>query len=617
MPLLDQSSGTRSFCLGCGLGIVLMAMAGMGLFALFYVGGFFDRQFEQPLNAVLMPMQPGAPTARLSPPLPGEVVRVLGRPIFRDHPSSAGDLDPDLRRDIRIDLLHMRITDPLYTEYARQQGLYPTDSAVDRYLAYRAAQSAKLGSSDREERPDTDLERRSAINWIVKHEVERHLYRLFGGRLASTSLGEPVDAVKRFLLEREQAGDLVFFDTALRTEYFTRFDVPPRDTLMTLRMIEHLEQNLLHFPWEIAGETATIRIASAVGDDQPPRAASPKGVSRHRIRVEGRRLLVDGKPFQVRGVGYSPFPIGTRPGSFSPWIAKQWQRDLPVLRALHCNAVRTWGEIDTTAFLDACWNNGQEPVYVIMGFWIDPDVDLRKESNRAAIRKRFTAYVKAYAGHPAVLFWSLGSHNNLNYRKGPIKDFYTLCNELAEIAWKIEGEAYHPVAIVNGDINAPVGSIGREKEFTTDAQLAFIDIWGTSYYSTQPMDAYIAEYRTRSAMPLWIAEIGMDAIDARTKQENQNLQAEWDLEKWRDIAAAANVCIGASLMEYCDEWWKFERGTVTRHDLGGHYNYMCYPDTTANEEWFGIVSLDPVSGQADRVTPRAVYYALQKAWAQP
>jgi hypothetical protein len=84
-----------------------------------------------------------------------------------------------------------------------------------------------------------------------------------------------------------------------------------------------------------------------------------------------------------------------------------------------------------------------------------------------------------------------------------------------------------------------------------------------------------------------------------------------------DIMAASDVCVGSTLMEYSDEWWKAP-GSYGDHDWGGFYvdKYAhSAPDGYANEEWWGIVEIAPdgtwsTPDGIDDVRPRNVYYEL-------
>jgi hypothetical protein len=254
-----------------------------------------------------------------------------------------------------------------------------------------------------------------------------------------------------------------------------------------------------------------------------------------------------------------------------------------------------------------------------MGFWINCGEDYSDPVIRENYKNNFTKYIMDYKDHPAVLGWLLGNENNLAYCTSyiPYMPYYhSLCNELAKIAYDIEGSKYHPIGIVNGDI----GYIGMSGFKADDQSLNYTDFWGSNVYPGRTFGNWFEEYASLSGKPLLITEYGIDAWHTNDVSnplygggyEYENVQAEWDLNQWREIEAA-NMTIGSALMEYSDEWWK--SGSTFSHDYGG-YTTNRHPDGYGNEEWWGVVRVrQNTSGGIDIVEPRRVYYILQSAFA--
>ena len=87
-----------------------------------------------------------------------------------------------------------------------------------------------------------------------------------------------------------------------------------------------------------------------------------------RVRIKGRQLLVDDKPFRVRGICYSPTPINESVyfAPYGDYFTAQysfiWLRDLPLIAAMGANVVRTYGwqpANDHTDFLNAAADHGE------------------------------------------------------------------------------------------------------------------------------------------------------------------------------------------------------------------------------------------------------------------
>lgn len=338
-----------------------------------------------------------------------------------------------------------------------------------------------------------------------------------------------------------------------------------------------------------------------------------KADSTGRVKINCAGLFVNDKPFTAKGVGYQPIPIGKtaeslydRQEMYDNELIRE--RDFPLLRNMNANTIRTWSEVLSKSWLDDLYNNGTKPIYVLMGFWINCNENY--EDVRQKYIDKFSEYINQYKDHPAVLAWLLGNENNLSYCSSPddIKNFYSLCNELARVAFEIEGDKYHPVGIVNGDL----WNIGVQAMNSDDESLIYIDFWGSNVYPGESFGSWFKYYRVLSGKPLLITEYGIDALNNNNKTEYQETQAEWVLSQWHEIDWA-DVTIGSTLMEYSDEWWK--AGNPLTHDYDG-YPTDRHSDGYSNEEWWGVMRTIP-DEPIDKMEKRQVYYDLQKAWKEP
>jgi hypothetical protein len=347
----------------------------------------------------------------------------------------------------------------------------------------------------------------------------------------------------------------------------------------------------------------------------PKECKRDKPDSTGRVKINCAGLFINDKPFTVKGVGYQPIPIGKTAESTEDrqemYKNKDIrERDFPLLRNMNANSIRTWSEVLSKSWLDDLFNNGTKSIDVLMGFWINCHENYGDQTIRQKYINKFSEYVNEYKDHPAVLAWLLGNENNLSYCSSPdyIDDFYSLCNELGQIAFEIEGDEYHPVGIVNGDL----WNIGVEAMNSDDDFLIYIDFWGINVYPGESFGSWFEEYKLLSGKPLLITEYGIDALDNSKETEYQETHAEWVLNQWHEIDQA-DVTIGSTLMEYSDEWWK--AGNPSLHDNGG-YPTERHPDGYSNEEWWGVMRTIP-EGQVDKMEKRQVYYDLQKVWKEP
>lgn len=388
------------------------------------------------------------------------------------------------------------------------------------------------------------------------------------------------------------------------------------------------------------------------------------------VKVVGRQLMVDFdgngtyEPYRIKGVGYSPYPVGTFPSQFGTceYVGGPnpiscdvtdvfdrpalMDRDFPLLVAMNANTIRAWSEVTNNLL-----NKAQEyGLKIIAGFWVNTGgsecvggqmvynvPDFSNLTVRNDYKNRFVAYVNAFKNHPAVLFWAIGNENNNHLdpnNAAQIQAWYSLVNEMAQLAHQAEGVSYHPVAVVNGDLQY----IGQSANGTTDAQMNYLDIWGANVYRANSFGILFTDYSAKSTKPLWIAEYGVDSwfTDQQNPPnsfEDTATQAQWTGRLWDEIITNKSVCIGATVMEYSDEWWKpmgwggsdpetVSEITMQDYDGVGPLDTSCpqdgtidwYPpsqDNFFNEEWWGIMAIEPgAPGQIDVIIPRPVYGAL-------
>ena len=150
----------------------------------------------------------------------------------------------------------------------------------------------------------------------------------------------------------------------------------------------------------------------------PPLPNSPPTTKR--AYVQGRQLIVNNKPFLVKGICYSPVPINASVywdplgDYFTEEYSYIWLRDLPLMKAMGANVVRIYGwdsDKDHTPFLDAVEANG---LYLMTTFFMGEAVEtpVSTPTQRANVIKRFQKAVKQYRHHPALLIWSIGNEIN-------------------------------------------------------------------------------------------------------------------------------------------------------------------------------------------------------------
>src|SRR5262249_21190080 len=147
-------------------------------------------------------------------------------------------------------------------------------------------------------------------------------------------------------------------------------------------------------------DTTPSSSAGAGGSDGAEPSADA-GPPEHGIRVDGRRLILDGKTFQIRGVNWNPVPKGkSHPDGLD--YAGFADQDIALMKAAGINAVRTYERLENREVLDKLYAAGIYVFSTVYGWWQDdPSV--------------VTERVNAVKDHPAILAWVLG--NEWNYNK--------------------------------------------------------------------------------------------------------------------------------------------------------------------------------------------------------
>jgi hypothetical protein len=383
-----------------------------------------------------------------------------------------------------------------------------------------------------------------------------------------------------------------------------------------------------------------------------PRQAKP-AVYLKTLRNNHYQLIVNKKPYVVRGVCYNPIPVGQN-YDYDWWADpyKPWMVDGALMKEMKVNTVRIY-------------QTGQDPAAVKqvirdlydhfgirtilghwLGFWEYPCPFYGDEDFQKRITNEVVSMVREYKDEPGVLGWVLGNENNYSCMghvnpwtsdevdKEPdpqkqkllrAKIYYSFVNSLARQIHAIDRN--HPVGLGNGELIM----LEEAKKFSPD-----VDFIACIIYRGKSFGNLFQTLRATFDKPLLFSEIGADSYDAYQQKEDQNMQAFFLESQWRQVFEnTANVkggsgnCIGGVVFEWTDEWWKHnptDPATWAVHDTESNWsNGSYYFDIKApnnmnmNEEWFGIVSLssDEKEFGLDKRVPRKAYYVLRELWKQP
>ena len=384
-------------------------------------------------------------------------------------------------------------------------------------------------------------------------------------------------------------------------------------------------------------------------------AASPPKPSKVYIKTLANghyQLIVNKKPYIVKGVCYNPIPIGFN-HAYDWWgdPNKPWLVDGKLMKEMGINTIRLYqGHEDSEevrqVIADLYERFGIRTILGHwLGFWEYPCPLYGDAQFHARIKNEVLEMVRLYKDEPGILMWILGNENNYsclgqvnpwstdeidkepnpqNRIKMKARIYYSYVNELAKEIHQIDPN--HPVALGNGEL---VG-LDTAKEVCND-----IDLVACIIYRGKTFGNLFNSLKFVFDKPLLISEFGGDSYDAFLEKEDQNIQAFFLESQWRQIyenlannKEGAGNCLGGALFEWTDEWWKHNENSPDGwkvHDTESHWsNGSYYFDIKAkgnknmNEEWFGIVALSEEKefGLNKRI-PRKAYYVIKEFWKHP
>lgn len=307
------------------------------------------------------------------------------------------------------------------------------------------------------------------------------------------------------------------------------------------------------------------------------------------VTLDGPRISVGGEALHLRGVSWNPIPQGgTHPGDLA--YAQFAAQDIALMRAAGINAVRTYEPLTDTGVLDALADAGIFVLNTVFPYGGNP-------------ASAVDAPVNAVKDHPAILAWVIGNEWNYNglYVDLSLDASIQLINEVIDRIRDLD--ASHPIATVYGEL--PDASVIE--------RLSGIDVWGLNVYSGRSFGDRFTQWAARSEKPMFFGEYGADAWNATTGQYDPESQATATHDLTQEIldnsTLAGGVCSGGTIFEFADEWWKDQSGSPDAQDVGGIApGGGPFPDSTFNEEYWGIVTIDRV--------PRPAYDVLKELYTE-
>jgi len=366
------------------------------------------------------------------------------------------------------------------------------------------------------------------------------------------------------------------------------------------------------------------------------------------------QLIVDNKPFMLKGMTYGPTRVGESPddGTMQNWTTQDLNKnsiidspyeswvdkdrnnqqnegeiavgDFRLMKEMGVNILRLYHqpfELNKEIFRQMYQKYG---INILMGDFLgkyalgsgadwQEGTDYDNPEHQENMLKSVEKMVQEFKDEPYVLIWLLGNENvygfGCNADKKP-ESFFKFANKAARRIKSLDPQK-RPVAIASGDVlyldlfakNCPDIDIFGANCYR--GRYGFLDFWD--------------EVKRVADKPAMITEYGTSSYSGGySQEESESYQAQYHKDCWRDILCnssgfGAGNALGSFVFEWLDEWWKAyepayhdKKGVAAGPFLDGYYH----------EEWFGIC------GQGDgRKSPylrelKPAYFTYKELWSK-
>ncbi len=366
------------------------------------------------------------------------------------------------------------------------------------------------------------------------------------------------------------------------------------------------------------------------------------------------QLLVDDKPFMIKGITYGPTRVGESPdeGTLQNWTTQDLNKnslidspyeswvdknrnnkqdkdeiavgDFQLMAEMGTNALRVYYqpfELNKEIFRQIYQKYG---IYIVIGDFLgkyalgseadwQDGTDYDNPQHQENMLKSVEKMVQEFKDEPYVLIWLLGNENiygfGCNADKKP-ESFFKFANKAAQRIKSLDPQK-RPVAIASGDIlyldifakNCPDIDIFGANSYR--GRYGFLDLWD--------------EVKRVADKPAMITEYGTASFaSGYSEEEAEDYQALYHKDCWTDISCNstgfnAGNALGGFVFEWLDEWWKSyepayhdKKGVAAGPFLDGYYH----------EEWFGVAGQGNGKKSPYLRQLKPAYYTYKELWSE-
>lgn len=421
-------------------------------------------------------------------------------------------------------------------------------------------------------------------------------------------------------------------------------------------------------------QSAVTARHSERGDSSRVRKGASSGSA---FTVSGRFILLNGNKFYVKGMVYSPTPIGngvSDPPSLDDPLRDDnsaiWSRDLPLMRAMGVNVIHIYNVVPPpydkntgpiSKWLNAAWNNGTNPVYVLLTVYFDSSALLNDGAVRALSDQYYDLAYK-YAGYPAVMGVVISneivkpdSWNNPTWWKN-----FNRVADGARAGFAKGGNPNKIVTTSNDDAVINIGGVDHLADvYYGEKHGAKVDVWGDNPYRGRTFTSLFDQIKLDTTKPALLTEYGAPASyhpawqntysyphdlhgagrcippDGPDGPVNRNaaelpqsgnpaMDGLVDLVKNNNKLMyegfkADGVVSGGFYFEWTDEWWKADANNPefrSKH-VGDPVFTAHFPGCAYDHAWFGLNGISKSDQKfVDKLHPRPTLDAIKAEWAR-
>ncbi len=368
----------------------------------------------------------------------------------------------------------------------------------------------------------------------------------------------------------------------------------------------------------------------------------------------GWQLLVDGKPYFIKGVDYRLTKVGQSPdqGTLTDWAYDDFNRngiidgpyeawvdgnfnnvkdadesnvgDFALMKQMGANTIRWYvndfkdqepnkellRDLFHTYGISVAVGNKFGAYTIDSGASWQEGTDYRDPQQQQRLLASIRRMVLAHRDEPYLLLWVIGNENNYkwtntNAGQHPIV-YAQLVNEAAKIIHAMD--PHHPVALVNGDAHF----LSIYQQYCPD-----VDIFAkNTYRGSYGFGSLWKEVKNAFNRPVLLSEYG----GSEAARKGEQGQAEYHKNNWLDIwrnragGEGEGNAIGGFIFEWVDEWWK--AGEPSKHAKQGTVGTQGLDKPIWAQEHSGVFSQGSGRFSPFIRQPREVYEMYRELWKE-